>query len=89
MIIRKVQVPTGEAFDRLLDAAEPAGFQVTMADREARHISMRLPGSRDTARLSVACTDSGFDHTIIHVQWEPQSFGAARRARRMLRRIGG
>jgi hypothetical protein len=88
MIIRRVQVPTREAFDRLLDEAEPAGLQVTMADREASHIAMRIPGSRDTARLSFACTDSGFDDTIVHVEWEPSSFTAARRARRMLRRIG-
>ncbi len=88
MIIRRVQVSTREAYERLLEEAGPAGFQVTIADPEEQHISMRLPGARDTARLSVAVTDSGFDDTIVHVQWEPASLSAARRARRMLRRIG-
>jgi hypothetical protein len=88
MIIRRIQVSPREAFDLLMDEAESSGLQVTQADREARHIAMRLPGARETARLSVACTDSGFEDTIVHVDWEPPSLAAGRRARRLLRRIG-
>lgn len=88
LIIRKVPISTRQAYERLVQEAAVVGLQVTLADPEERYLSMRIPGSRDSARLSVSVTDSGFDYSIVHVQWEPASMAAARRARRMLRGVG-
>ncbi len=87
-LLRTFPRPPWEVFDVAVHSAQELGLDISIVDRNSRHLFFRAPLRRKRPQLALSVTDTGLGSAALHVSWNGGKARAAGRcASRLCRQV--
>jgi hypothetical protein len=86
-LLRTFPLPPLQVFDVAVYSAQQLGLDISIIDRNSRHLFLRAPLRRKRPQLALSVTDTGYGTAALHVSWNGSARAAGKCASRLCRHM--